>query len=151
MNHKNRFDRAVEKLYNAFHTDSLIPECCRQCAVGNICDNTESWRHLTDNHGSTDLNYVGVVNEKFGKRINGYRPSELLRIEAEFLKGCGYSLPLHHRATRPSDPTSKETLFNGLCAAVSFLCKLEGIPDIMDYSQLFDFEYTSLEKEVMEV
>src|SRR5690606_19526586 len=75
-----RFEKAVTKLYKAFHDDKLNPECCKQCAVGNICDNFDAWRYFTDSHGGTTLNYVGKVNEAFGKRINGYLPSELLKI-----------------------------------------------------------------------
>ena len=51
-----RFDQAIKKLYNAFHSDSLHPECCKQCAVGNILDNTDSWKHLSNEHGSLELN-----------------------------------------------------------------------------------------------
>lgn len=135
-----RFDKAINKLYTAFHNGTLIPECSKQCAVGNILDNSNSWTHLTDYHGSSTLNYVGLVNEKFGRKWNGYKPSELIRIEAAFLKGCGYSLPLNHKSYRPENPTAKEILFEGLCATVSFLCDLDGLPDAMDYTQLFDFQ-----------
>jgi len=135
-----RFDLAIDKLYKAFHADELNPMCCKQCAVGNICDNTDSWRLLTDSHGSTHLNYIGWVNEAYGKKINGFSPSELLKIEAVFLQACGYSLPLSHRSIKPQNPTSKETLFDGLCAVVDFLCVLEGIPNLMDCGKLFDFE-----------
>ena len=136
----NRFDRAIEKLYNAFHNGTLNPECCKQCAVGNICNNTDSWKNLTDTHGSLQLNYVGIVNENLGRTLSGFRPSELLQIEAAFLKGCGYSLPLTYKSHRPVNNTSKETLFEGLCAVVTFLCQLEGIPNIMDLEGLFNFE-----------
>lgn len=136
----NRLEQALQKLYTAFHNGELHPECCKSCAVGNICDKTDAWRHLTDVHGSLVLNYVGRVNEGFGRRINGYSPSELLCIEAEFLKGCGYSLPLSHKSRKPADPASKETMFNGLCAAVAFLCKLDKVANVMDYSRLFEFE-----------
>ncbi|KKK47554.1 hypothetical protein LCGC14_3154030 [marine sediment metagenome] len=140
MKSSPRLELAIAKLYTAFHNGSLHPECCTSCAVGNICDNIESWKHLTDRHGSVILNYVGKVNESLGRRINGYTPSELLKIEAVFLQGCGYSLPLGRKSTRPQDPTSKETLFNGLCAAVEFLCTLDGMDNVMDYSKLFEFE-----------
>lgn len=135
-----RFEQAINKLYTAFHNNELNPECCNHCAVGNICDNHDRWKHLTDEHGSVVLNYVGVVNEKFGRRINGYLPTELLHIEAEFLKGCGYSLPFNYKSVRPINPTSKDTLFQGLCATVSFLCKLDGLPDVMDCSEIFKYE-----------
>lgn len=135
-----RLEQAIKKLYTAFHNDTLHPECCKSCAVGNICDNTESWKYLSDTHGSIILNYVGRVNEAFGKKINGYTPSELLQIEAVFLQGCGYSLPLKRKSIRPKDPTSKEILFNGLCAVITFMCALDGVDNVLDYSRLFEFE-----------
>ena len=135
-----RFDKAIEKLYNAFHNGALNPECCNHCAVGNICDNTDSWKNLTDTHGSTQLNYIGIVNENIGRRFNGYKPSELLQIEAAFLSGCGYPLPFTYKSRKSVDRTSNDTLFDGLCSAVTFLCQLEGIPNIMDFEGLFDFE-----------
>ena len=138
----NRFDSAIEKLYKAFHDGTLNPECCNHCAVGNICDNTDAWKHLTDIHGSTKLNYVGLVNENFDRRFQGYKPSELLGIEAAFLKGCGYSLPLTSKSRNAGDFSDRDTLFNGLCFAVAYLCQLEKIPNVMDCRAIFDFEPT---------
>lgn len=140
MNTTKRLDLAIQKLYTAFQNNSLNPECCKQCAVGNILDNTDSWKHLSDQHGSTNLNYVGLVNQNFGKKFNGYSPLELLQIEAEFLKACGYQLPLHYKNKRPKNPTDKDILFLGLSAVVKFLCKLDQIPDVMDCSELFQYE-----------
>ncbi|NAS32652.1 Na(+)-translocating NADH-quinone reductase subunit F [Flavobacteriaceae bacterium R38] len=140
MKTTNRFENAVKKLYIAFHNDHLFPECSKQCAVGNICNNTDAWSNLSDSHGSLKLNYVGLVHQNLGRKFFGYSPLELLQIEVAFLKGCGYILPLHH-SRRPDHPTSKETLFKGLCAVVAFLCKLDNIDDVMDYSQLFAFEH----------
>ncbi|MBT0606614.1 Na(+)-translocating NADH-quinone reductase subunit F [Aequorivita echinoideorum] len=147
----SRLERAIGKLYNAFHDGTLNPECCNHCAVGNICDNTDSWKYLSDAHGSVVLNYVGLVNQKFGKRISGYTPLELLQTEAAFLKGCGYSLPLNYKSIKPKDPTSKETLFNGLCAAIEYLCALDGIENVMDYKSMFQFEVNSPKMELQPV
>lgn len=149
MKTQERFDNAINKLYNSFHNGTLNPECAKQCAVGNICGNTDSWRHLTDIHGSLVLNYTGIVNENFGRKFYGYKPSELLQIEAAFLRGCGYSLPYTHTSIKPADATNKENLFDGLCEVVALLCKLEGIHDIMNYSNLFDFE-PNTSREVLE-
>ncbi|GAA3578174.1 Na(+)-translocating NADH-quinone reductase subunit F [Snuella lapsa] len=132
-----RLEQAVQKLYVAFHSNKLNPECCKQCAVGNILDNTESWKYLSDRHGSLKLNYVGIVNQNLGRKFNGYTPQELLHIEAIFLKACGYSLPLHYRGTRPTHPEDKDLLFKGLCAVIAYLCKLDGISNVMDYTKLF--------------
>lgn len=103
-----RFEQAVKKLYVAFHQNELHPECCKQCAVGNILDHREDWKHLVDHHGSLTLNYVGHVNELMGKKFNGYSPSELIKIEAIFLKACGYKLPLNHKNKRPKNPIDKD-------------------------------------------
>jgi hypothetical protein len=132
---------AIEKLYTAFHNDQLNPECCCQCAVGNICDNRDFWKNFTEVHGSVTLNYVGRVNEAFGKKFYGYSPLELLKIEAEFLIGCGYSLPIDRLGKRPERSISKETLFEGLSRVVAFLCVLDDIPNVMDCSQLFDYGF----------
>ena len=134
-----RLDLAIKKLYNAFHNNELHPECCKQCAVGNILDNKDSWKHLSDHHGAMELNYIGNVHQTLGRKFNGYTPLELLQIEAAFLKACGYQLPLHHKNKKPKNPTDKDTLFNGLTEVVTLLCKLDNIPNIMDYTKLFEF------------
>lgn len=135
-----RLEQAITKLYTAFHDHTLHPECCKSCAVGNILDNTEAWKHLSDAHGSVVLNYIGKVHQGLGRTFNGYTPQELLQIEAVFLKACGYSLPLTYKATKPSNPEDKEILFQGLSETISFLCKLDGITNVMDYSKLFEFK-----------
>ncbi len=140
METTKRLDEALNKLYTAFHNNTLNAECCNNCAVGNICDNTDSWKHLSDSHGSLQLNYVGLVNQNLGRRFHGYTPLELLNIEAEFLKGCGYILPLNHKNRKPKNLTSKETLFNGLCSAVEYLCFLDDVSNVMDFYPLFQQE-----------
>jgi hypothetical protein len=135
-----RLELALSKLYTAFHEGTLHPECCKQCAVGNIMDNTDAWKHLTDLHGSVVLNYVGLVHQNFGRRFNGYTPLELLQIEAEFLKGCGYTLPLNQNGKKPKNPTYQENLFNGLYKTVEFLCKLDRIDNVMDYSKFLNLK-----------
>ena len=132
-----RLEQALKKLYTAFHNNQLHPECCKQCAVGNILDNTDSWKHLSDDHGSLQLNYVGQVHQNIGTRFNGYSPLELLKTEAVFLKACGYKLPLHHKHNKPKNPTDKDVLFKGLSEVISFLCELDGVPNVMEYKKLF--------------
>jgi hypothetical protein len=136
----HRFELALKKLYMAFHDNNLHPECCKQCAVGNILDNTDSWKHLSDEHGSLQLNYIGKIHESLGRTFNGYTPSELLQIEITFLKACGYQLPFHYKHKRPKNPTDKDVLFQGLTAVLTFLCELDNIPNVMDYTKLFEFE-----------
>ena len=135
-----RFESAVNKLYNAFHQDRLNPECCNQCAVGNLLDNRDYWKHFARFHGDTNLTYVGRVNEAFGKRFNGYTPSELLSIEKAFLMGCGYVLPINGRNFKPKDPMNKDRQFKGLEAVISKLCELDGINNVMDCEAIFSYQ-----------
>lgn len=133
-----RLERAITKLYRAFHENTLQPECCKHCAVGNILDNTDAWRHLATQHGDTQLSYVGVVHQRLGRTFQGYTPLQLLEIERVFLSACGFPLPLGRSRERPD--CDKETLFNGLSAVVAYLCKLEEVENVMDYSRLFEVE-----------
>jgi hypothetical protein len=144
MNTSNRFDAAIKKLYRAFHNDTLNPEDCKQCAVGNILDHNDSWKHLTDLHGSVKLNFVGLVHQNLGRRFNGYSPLELLQIESSFLKGCGYRLGKTY-CYKPEYFKDKDVLFNGLSEVVSTLCKLDQIDDIMDCSYLFNYQLQKVE------
>ena len=132
MKVSNRFDAAINKLYTAFNNNTLNPEDCKQCAVGNILDNTDAWQHLTDMHGSQKLNYVGLVHQTLGRKFNGYAPLELLKIESHFLKGCGYKLTHNFRLKKPENYQNKAILFNGLCEAIRYMCQLDGIDNIMD-------------------
>lgn len=134
-----RFDGALKKLYKAFHNNTLNPEDCKQCAVGNILDNNDSWRHMTNVHGSTKLNYVGLVHQNLGRRFNDYSPMELLKIEASFLEGCGYRLGKTF-CHKPDCYKNQDILFNGLSHVVATLCELDGIKNVMDCSSLFDYE-----------
>ncbi|UOB17585.1 Na(+)-translocating NADH-quinone reductase subunit F [Abyssalbus ytuae] len=139
MKLSKRLDSALNKLYIAFNNDMLNPECCKQCAVGNICNNTDFWKNFTEVHGSVVLNYLGTLHERLGRTYYGYSPKELLQIEAVFLKGCGYELPYKHGNKKPQHPTSKDILFNGLNYVVKYLCELDGVPDVMDTRKLFNY------------
>lgn len=146
MKTPRRLELAINKLYSAFNSKNLNPECCKQCAVGTILDNTDSWKHLSDDHGSLKLNYVGQVHEAFGKRFNGYKPSELLLIEQTFLKGCGFQVPLHFKNLKPQDSPDKVLLFQGFCDVVALLCQLDNCPNILDteaFKHTLDSELTS--------
>jgi hypothetical protein len=140
MKTTKRLEAALIKLYNAYHANRLNPEDCTACAVGNILDNHDSWKHLSDQHGSLKLNYVGNVHQNLGRKFNGYSPQEILQIEKVFLESCGFKTPLCHYNAKPKSPTSQEVLFDGLCNVVELLCNLDGIPYILNYSKLFEQE-----------
>tara|TARA_R110002049_G_scaffold993_3_gene7128 strand:- start:4413 stop:4874 length:462 start_codon:yes stop_codon:yes gene_type:complete len=146
-----RLEQAIQKLYVAFHNNTLYPECCKQCAVGNILDNTDSWKHLSDHHGALQLNYVGLVHQNLGRKFNGYSPLELLQIEAAFLKACGYQLPLHHKNNKPKNPTDKDILFNGLSEVIKLLCEMDGVSNVMDYTKLFEIENKKPRYQITEI
>ena len=145
MKTSKRFDNAVTKLYNAFHNGELNSMSCSRCAVGNICDNKTEWNRVT---GSTLRleNYVGDVKEIIDK--TGYSPQELSNIEALFMFGSA------DRKTRSEwadvlngsidfysvKMTKKEAQFKGLCAVVEYLCELDNIPNLMDYTSLFEYD-----------
>ncbi len=143
-----RLEHALAQLYTAFHSDELNPECCKQCAVGNILGNRDMWKHLSEGPGTLRLTYVGLVHQRLGRRFQGYTPEELLRIEAVFLEACGYELPFGPNTHKPLDPSNKEMLFNGLCAVVTFLCSLDGVEDVTDYARLFEYEGTAPKHEL---
>jgi hypothetical protein len=140
MKLSQRLEFALFKLYKAFHNNELHPEICTKCAVGNICNNSDSWQYFTDFHGSVVLSYVGLVNQNFNRKFHGYSPLELLKIEAHFLAGCGYELPLNGKNKKPKNPKDKAVLFNGLCEVVRFLCELDNVPNVMDYTRLFEYK-----------
>jgi len=140
MKTSKRLEQALTKLYNAYHNNQLNPEDCAACAVGNILDNHDSWKHLSNQHGSLELSYVGRVHQNLGRKFNGYSPKEILQIEKVFLEACGFKTPLCHYNVKPLHLRANDVLFNGLSAVVSLLCKLDSIEDVMDLSKLFEQE-----------
>ena len=78
------------------------------------------------------------MHQTLGRKFNGYTPIELLQIEATFLKACGYQLPIHHKNKKPQNPTDKGVLFNGLVAVITYLCQLDDVSNVMDYTKLFE-------------
>lgn len=130
-----RFTNAVTKLYNAFHENRLNAFNCKHCAIGNMCNNTNTWVNnwFTDTSG-------GCITQKFRNMTSpvkdvkrtGYSTYELSRVELIFLKSFDIS--------DERDGKNKEQQFKGLCAVVEYLCELEGIPNVMDYTCLFETE-----------
>lgn len=134
----SRLDSALNTLYQGFYGGNLHPEDACRCAVGTLTGGWSAWKHFSDFHGSESLNYVGKVHEGLGRRYAGYLPSELLRIEAAFLSGCGYQLPLDHKSVRPEDPQDTQVIYNGLLAAIGELCRLDGVPDLVPHTKTLE-------------
>lgn len=104
MKISQRLEHALIKLYKAYHNNRLNPEDCTACAVGNILDNQDSWKHFSNEHGSLQLNYIGSVHQNLGRKFNGYTPQEILQIEKVFLDSCGFKTPLCHLQSKTTKP-----------------------------------------------
>lgn len=138
MKKTERFDNAVTKLYNAFHGNQLNAFDCEACAVGNICDNTDEWSQYTGNAITVDSDRIvrtvyAYPEKRLPYEYNGYNQDELFEIESHFLKNF---IGEDHE----SGKSNKEAQFKGLCAVVEYLCKLDNIPNVMDYTKLFETE-----------
>lgn len=142
-----RLNKALIKLYTAFNDNQLHPEDACKCAVGNLLNQKDYWKNLSDEHGSLQLNYVGKVQQAFGKKFEGYTPLELLQIEQAFLLGCGYSVPLHYKGKKPINPQNTSVLFSGLESAIKKLCDIEGLPNLME-TVLVPFETLEQQKNI---
>lgn len=136
MKTTERFDNAVKKLYNAFHENRLEGNNCQACAVGNLCDNDGSWYPFVSSarpstEGSyfddTQLPLISNVPENDVMIKTGYSGNQLAKIESLFVK--------HSYSDK-----DKESQFLGLCAVVEYLCELDNIPNVMDYTKLFEKE-----------
>lgn len=60
----------------------------------------------------------------------------------------GEKIYSHHDTT---ENTSKDEQFKGLCAVVEYLCELEGIPNVMDYTCLFETDNNEPKHQLTEV
>lgn len=124
-----RLENAITKLYTAFHEGKLNALDCRACAVGNICNNIGGWSQ------------GGLNNRQFKNQhleIAMYSSKELSIVETLFMYGVK-NIWKEKEIWYASDNT-KETQFKGLCAVVEYLCELDNIPNVMDYTKLFETE-----------
>lgn len=135
MNTTERFDNAFTKLYNAFHEGRLEALDCTMCAVGNICDGSLNWEINPKFARNTIFKtWSGSSSEEDTKqgeediKKSGYSVDELVNVELLFLKAC------------KNTNGTKEQQFEGLCAVVEYLCKLDSIPNVIDYTKLFETE-----------
>lgn len=129
-----RLENAITKLYTAFHSNELNAMSCEHCAVGNICDNSSSWDDLPIFQSTlkwgNDMqpsNYELELAEKTIEKT-GYSEEELQRVEILFLTATEFT------------KGNKEQQFKGLCAVVEYLCELDNIPNVMNYTKLFETE-----------
>ena len=79
-----RFNRAVNKLYNAFVDGELNPMDCKACAVGNMCDNNYQWKYFK--FSQPTLRGLGQAENCI--KPTGYSAEEILNIESLYMNGC---------------------------------------------------------------
>lgn len=145
MKTTERFERAVSKLYNAFHENRLNAMDCKACAVGNICDNSDEWAHYgifyVNGWGEIESHKNCEVLRKSTKTIQktGYSPLELQQVEKIFLNSLREDLEV------------KQQQYNGLCAVVEYLAQLDNIPNPMDYSKLFETDNNEPKYQLAEI
>lgn len=131
-----RFERAVSKLYNAFHLGELnaLDACC--CVVGNLCNNNGNWHPL----------YADMTKEKFEIIAQtNYSRDELRNAESIFMHGGDWREWTKHGVG------NRDMQFKGLCAVVEYLAELDGIPNLMDYKALFETQNDKPKKQLCEV
>lgn len=134
MNLPIRLENAITKLYTAFHNNELLAMDCSACAVGNICDNDASWVLLDTFASSKHFAPWYIANQENTElalsviKKSGYLPEQLQKVEMLFLEACNFR------------DGNKQEQFKGLCAVVEYLCELDNIPNVMDYTKLFETE-----------
>ena len=138
MKTTKRFENAVTKLYNAFHKGELDAMDCKHCAVGNICDNSSLWSFVITTNADSDSNHI---NGMFTQII---RLTNMFQMTSEVIEKTEYSVMELAKIERVfleqnTIKQNKETQFKGLEAVVKYLCELDNIPNVMDYSSLFEF------------
>lgn len=142
----NRLEKAVTKLYTAFHEGTLNSNDCTACAVGNICNDNGHWSYLLgDNHGTGILRKTNVSNIDYietGKEAikdTEYSAQQILNIEKTFLEGTNFKVNEESYSEEKGFKETKEEQYQGLCNVVAYLCKLDGIENVMDIQSLFEF------------
>ncbi|TXK73646.1 Na(+)-translocating NADH-quinone reductase subunit F [Mesonia sp. HuA40] len=133
MAFKKRTEKAISKLYIAFHKGELHPNCHCKCAVGNILNQADFWAGFSDNIGKGNLNYVGKVHQVLGRKYAGFTPQELLNIEVIFLKKLKYN-------SSRNGSYNQDDLFYGLEAVIKYLCQLDKQPNLLRIEELLDYQ-----------
>lgn len=136
MKTTERFDKAVTKLYNAFHNNSLNAMDCAMCAVGNMCDNNPDWAFTYKTNTGYSAKEIKNIEQLF---MHGYNinTEKHIQLEKSFsFSGTGFGWD----AKDVKCTTNKHLVFIALCAVVEYLCELDNIPNVMDYTKLFETE-----------
>lgn len=138
MNLPIRLENAITKLYTAFHEGTLDAMDSCGCAVGNMCDNTDDWTYSYNSntgYSSTELrNIEKLFMHGLKPNTDQFDPESFVHCPKEYLEIdiLGWD-PFKVRTGLNND-----LVFLALCAVVEYLCELDNIPNVMDYTKLFE-------------
>lgn len=130
MKMPERLERACRILYNAYHTGELNAFDCEACAAGNLCNGLSVW----------SLSNLKAQHDT--EKISLYPHSVIITVESIFMEPF-YMDPLYgrfpHQRDRRIIAAKKELQFEGLSKVISYLCAVDGYPDIMEMGKnMFD-------------
>lgn len=122
-----RFTDALTKLYNAFHNNTLDAGDCEHCAVGNLLGHGNWICSSPTQYLRQGLSYTKFKLTMCNENKSGYSLEELKMVEYYFIIG-------HEK----HDLENKDRQFKGLCKVIEYLCELDGIENVMDFTSLFE-------------
>lgn len=126
-----RLEHSIAVLYNAFHNGTLNAFKCKACAVGNIVGHGDWKMHYC---GEIHRGYLLTEKDKYFKFPENkfYSNPEIMEVERVFL--------MEWAKENGGSGTDKEIQFKGLYAVIEYLCELDGVENVMDYTKLFETE-----------
>jgi len=135
-NTTKRFDNAVTKLYNAFHNGELNAMKSCQCAIGNMVGGHYWNPYSQETQDEAGYNAREIINiEQIF--MHGRIPNKIMQWyfnKTNFLnEGTGWS-------GYDVNNSNKELQFLALTKVIEYLCELDNIPNVMDYTSLFEFD-----------
>lgn len=145
-----RFNKAYDALVKAYFEGTLAAGTCSACAVGNIVaagqggtvekfinyDHAPVYVCDSDNHfwSCFLLQAPDKYQDLYLKSITDYSWDELAEIESAFEHHTKIKYFFYHEH---DEQKVLEDQFNGLCAVVDVMCKLDGIDSPMEYKDKF--------------
>jgi hypothetical protein len=157
MKNKERFDRTIKVLVNAFFNGTLAKGTCAACAVGNMVaaairlkltredmSDVEKynvfWMYPLNNYRRCNngffINDDHLQGGKEQIEATGYSVEEINKIEYTFEKYTNLHFTDYYDKTKEQ---IMEDQYNGLMAVVDVLCEIEGIQEVQQYKEMFAY------------
>jgi len=113
-----------------------------------MCDNSANWSMYFS---------FGNIYGTYKENKTMYSDLELATVELKFIFGSDANINSYHEGSFEKSigdinlclSKDKERNFKGLCAVVEYLCELDNIPNIMDYTSLFETKNDAPKKELI--